>query len=447
MKQAIPHILIFARYPEPGRAKTRLIPTLTPLGAARLHRRMTEHVLGAARAFQRARGCRADVKITICHTGARQKDFRAWLGTDLDFAEQVHGDIGARMLGAFKTAFQKKAEPVIGIGSDVPGTTLEILQQATESLRYKDIVLGRAEDGGYYLIGMKSLYPGLFEGIDWGTGRVYEQTCGNIHRLGLALAEMPPLRDVDRPDDLAAVRDDPYFSDIFSNKSLISIIIPTLNEATTIGPLLNYLGRSEEIERIVVDGGSRDQTRDIAARKGAKVLKVPGGRALQQNAGAAVARGRILLFLHADTLPPEGYVDRICAALNRPSTVAGAFRFKTDDSRAIMRLVEWVTSIRSTIFQMPYGDQGIFMEKRVFDEMGGFLPLPIMEDFDLIRRLSSRGRIVTLSDAAITSARRWQRLGVIRTTLVNQIMIVGFLAGIPISRLHRLYQITGNRVT
>jgi rSAM/selenodomain-associated transferase 2 len=351
------------------------------------------------------------------------------------------------MLGAFKTAFQKKGGAVIGIGSDVPGITSEILQQAIESLRHKDIVLGRADDGGYYLIGMKTLYPELFEGIDWGTARVYEQTRKKIRHLGLALVDMPPLRDVDRPGDLAAVRGHPGFSDIFSGRSLISIIIPTLNESAAIGRLLNYLGRSEHIERIVVDGGSRDQTRDIAVREDARVLKVAGGRALQQNAGAAVARGRILLFLHADTLPPEGYADRICTALDRPSTLAGAFRFKTDDSRAIMRLVEWVTNIRSTIFQMPYGDQGIFMEKRVFDEVGGFLPLPIMEDFELMRRLSSRGRIVTLSDAAVTSARRWQRLGVMRTTLVNQIMILGFLFRMPIQGLHHFYQITGNRLT
>jgi len=92
------------------------------------------------------------------------------------------------------------------------------------------------------------------------------------------------------------------------------------------------------------------------------------------------------------------------------------------------------------MFQLPYGDQGIFLEKRVFDEMGGFPPIPIMEDFVLMRRLRDRGRVVTLSDAAITSARRWQHLGVIRTTFMNQIMILGFLGGMPIQRLERLYR-------
>lgn len=440
MKHKIPHVLIFARYPEPGSVKTRLIPALTPRVAARLHRRMTEHVLETVRTTQRLHGSRADLKITICYTGARRRDFRAWLGTDLSFVKQAPGDLGLRMLGAFKKALHNDSGAVIGIGADVPGITPDILKKAVEGLRQKDMVLGRAHDGGYYLIGMKSLHPSVFEGIDWGTDRAYEQTREKIRHLGLAVADMPPLSDVDRPEDLAAVRDDPAFSDIFSGRSLISIIIPTLNESGTIGYLLNFLGRSDAaIERIVVDGGSRDRTCDIAAREGARVLRASGGRALQQNGGAAVARGRFLLFLHADTLPPGGYAERIYAALDCPTTVAGAFRFKVDDPRGVMRLVERVTNIRSTIFEMPYGDQGIFMEKRIFLELGGFQPLRIMEDFELVRRLRRRGRIVTLTEAALTSGRRWRRLGVIRTTLINQIMIVGFLAGIPIQRLHRFY--------
>lgn len=441
MKQGAPHLLIFARYPEPGKVKTRLVSALTPQVAARLHRRMTEAVVKIARAARRAAVTRGEMPVTIWYTGARRRDFRAWLGTDLGFAEQASGDcdLGVRMLDAFEAAFQSGAGAVIGVGSDIPGLTSEILEQAVEGLRSKNTVVGRAADGGYYLIGMKSVHPSLFEGIDWGTGRVYAQTCERIRRLGLSVADLPPLRDVDRPEDLDVVQYDPRFSDVFSGKSLISVIIPTLEESGTIGRLLKCLGRSAGIERIVVDGGSCDRTRQIAARDGAKVLTVSGGRALQLNAGAAVARGRILLFLHADTLPPRGCAEAICAALDRPATVAGAFRFKTDDPRAVMRLVERVTHIRSALFQMPYGDQGIFMEKRVFEELGAFKPMPIMEDFELVRRLHRRGRIVTLSEAAITSARRWQRLGVIRTTLLNQVMIAGFLAGMPIQNLHRLY--------
>ncbi|MDQ1335917.1 MAG: uncharacterized protein QG552_2867 [Thermodesulfobacteriota bacterium] len=447
MKQYASHILIFTRYPIPGKAKTRLIPPLGIEGAARLHRRMTEYAVGVARLTGRAAGSGGDPVITVCYTGAPRKDFRAWLGTDLQYAPQASGDLGARMERAFDRAFRKGAGSALLIGTDVPGMTSDILHQALQALRANDIVLGRAADGGYYLIGMKSPFPGIFDGVDWGTGRVYEQTRDHIRRLGLTCADLLPLRDVDRPEDLAAIRNDLRFSNLFSGRSLISVIIPTLNESGTIGRLLDRLGRAEGIEPIVADGGSRDGTRDIAARGGAKVLEEFGGRALQQNAGADVAQGRILLFLHADTLPPEGYADKIRTALDCPAIVGGAFRFKTDDDSAVMRLVEWVTNIRSAMFQLPYGDQGIFLEKRVFDEMGGFPPIPIMEDFVLMRRLRARGRVVTLSDAAIISARRWQHLGVIRTTLMNQIMILGFLGGMPIHKLGRFYRSKGNHPT
>ena len=436
-------IMIFGRYPVPKQAKTRLIPALGTKGAARLHRRMTEHAVGVARNARRSGGGN-DLRITFCGTGAPLSDFRAWLGLDLLYASQPSGDLGARLQWAFNSAFGNGAKSAITIGTDVPGLTSDILRQALESLRSHDIVIGPAADGGYYLIGMKLFCPELFAAIDWGTESVYEQTRDIIKGLGLTVAQLPLLCDVDRPDDLSTIRNDPRFTDIFAGKPLVSVIIPTLIETVFVGRVLNRLQRADAIEVIVVDGGSQDDTCEIAVQAGARVLEVSGGgRAAQQNAGAAVAKGRLLLFLHADTLPPNGYDDMIRLALDRPATVAGAFRFKTDDSTAAMRLIEWMTNFRSAVFQWPYGDQGLFMEKRVFDETGGFTSIPIMEDFELVRRLRRRGTVVTLSEAAITSARRWQQLGIVHTTIINQIMIAGFLGGMPIQRLSRLYRLNG----
>jgi rSAM/selenodomain-associated transferase 2 len=157
------------------------------------------------------------------------------------------------------------------------------------------------------------------------------------------------------------------------------------------------------------------------------------------NAGAGAAKGRILLFLHADTLLPEGYADAARRALEDPATVAGAFGFRTDGSGASIRIAERVTNFRSSILRWPYGDQGLFLEKRVFGEMGGFAPLPIMEDFELVRQLRRRGRIVTLEKPILTSARRWRRLGIVRTAFRNQCMIAGYLAGVEPERLYRFY--------
>lgn len=427
-----PAILLFARYPVPGQAKTRLIPELGPEGAARLHRRMTEHAVAVARS--------AGAMVTLCHTGGKRRDFRAWLGPDLDFAAQPDADLGGRLRWAFARAFRQRAPRALAIGADVPGISPAILREAFDALGTHDMVLGPALDGGYYLIGMTRPHPDLFAGMEWGTERVCAQTRAAIQRLGLSCHELPTLNDVDRPEDLAALRENPSFVHLLSSSPTLSVVIPTLNEADAIGATVARARQSAGVEILVADGGSTDATRDIARQAGAMVLDVPGGRAAQLNAGAARATGQHLLFLHADTLVPEGYAGLIHAALDDPSAVAGAFRFRTDGTGWGMRIIAWGTNIRSAVFQWPYGDQGLFVEKRLFDESGGFAPLPIMEDYELVRRLRQRGRIATLAEPVLTSARRWQQLGPLRTWLRNQLVIAGYGLGIAPDRLARFYR-------
>ncbi len=468
-------ILIFMRYPTAGKAKTRLIPKIGAERAALLHRRMTENIVRVAR----SRG--GDGSVTACFTGEPKHKFRAWLGTDLNYRKQPNGDLGDRLRNAFAAAFRAGSKRVVVVGSDVPNVTPEILSQAESALENRDVVLGPAADGGYYLLGMNRMYPDLFCGMNWGGENVCDQTRDAIVILGLKSTELPMLNDVDRPEDLASLRDDPRFVDVFSEQPLLSVIIPTLNEDNFIAATLDQVGKSACIETsqkvvtncqcatrrvaqtksvpiseryntakracsqyffevIVVDGGSSDSTCDIAVKSGATVLNVGGGRAAQLNAGAKHAHGRHLLFLHADTLLTAGYQLAINKALSEPSVVAGAFRFRTDVVGIAMRLVEWGTNIRSALFRLPYGDQGIFLEKRVFDELGGFPPAPIMEDFDLVCRLRRRGKIVTLHNAVTTSARRWQRLGLLRTMFRNQIMIAGFMMGVSPDRLAKFYR-------
>ena len=287
---------------------------------------------------------------------------------------------------------------------------------------------------------MKRFYPELFSGIEWGTERVWKETFGATSRIGLKAAQLQVLSDVDRPEDLAPLRNDLRFADCFAGKALLSVIIPTLDEAESLGRVLDCIGGQTRVEIIVADVGSRDETRKIAAQAGALVLEVPGGRARQQIVGAAEAKGRLLLFLPADTFPPQNYADLIREALDDPSRVAGAFRFRTDGPGAVIRFIEGAANLRSALLHLPYGDQGLFMEKRVFDEMGGFASMPIMEDFDLVLGLRRRGTVVTLRESAVTSARRWQRFGVARTTFINMIMVVGFGLGVPAERLSRFYR-------
>ncbi|MFQ4143004.1 TIGR04283 family arsenosugar biosynthesis glycosyltransferase [Chlorogloeopsis sp. ULAP02] len=224
------------------------------------------------------------------------------------------------------------------------------------------------------------------------------------------------------------------------NTAKISIIIPTLNEAENIKATLASIQPSTDLETIVVDGGSQDNTLAIAESLGAKVIKSNLGRACQMNAGASVAGGEILLFLHADTRLPFDFDVMIRKALEKPGVVAGAFALRIDAELLSLRLVEWGVNVRSRFWQMPYGDQAFFLTKEIFLYIGGFPELPIMEDFELIRRLRTLGKIALVPVPVITSARRWLQKGVWQTTLMNQIVIVAYFLGVSPERIRRWYR-------
>jgi rSAM/selenodomain-associated transferase 2 len=222
--------------------------------------------------------------------------------------------------------------------------------------------------------------------------------------------------------------------------SNISIIIPTRNEADSIGKFLPELLAVHGVELLVVDGGSTDNTVDIAKSLGAQVLSSSPGRAEQMNTGAEAAHGNILLFLHCDTKLAPGFVEQVGDALNQPEISAGAFQLSIDGKGFGLRVIEWLVNFRSKILQMPYGDQGIFVTTDMFFSVGTFPRQPIMEDFELMRRLKGRGKIKILPLRATTSARRWKKLGIMRTTAINQAIILGYLLGINPEKLAGWYR-------
>ena len=221
----------------------------------------------------------------------------------------------------------------------------------------------------------------------------------------------------------------------------ISVIIPVLNEAANLGKTLAKAQHNRDVEIIVVDGGSEDDTVEIAKKHGVKVMISPQpGRSFQMNFGAQKATGNILLFLHGDTFLPEGYGQKIIAAFTKPKTIAGAFELAIDGEKLSLRLVEKAVNWRSRLLSLPYGDQAIFVKASVFWDLGGFPSLPIMEDFIFIRKLRSLGKITIIPNPVITSGRRWQKLGVWKTTLLNQGIVIGYWLGVSPERLARWYR-------
>ncbi|GAB4374245.1 MAG: TIGR04283 family arsenosugar biosynthesis glycosyltransferase [Elainellaceae cyanobacterium] len=224
----------------------------------------------------------------------------------------------------------------------------------------------------------------------------------------------------------------------------ISIIIPTLNEASTIQQVLQTVeaGKKHEqaIEVIIVDAGSQDQTVALAQQFGAKVLVSLPGRGQQMNMGAQAATGDILLFLHADTRLPAGFATLVRQALEQPDVVAGAFDLQIDGQEWGLRWVEWGVKWRSRLLQYPYGDQALFLMAKTFWQVGGFPKLPIMEDYEFVRQLKRSGRIAIVPTPVTTSKRRWHRLGIVRTTLINQWIVIAYRLGVAPEQLASWYR-------
>ncbi len=215
----------------------------------------------------------------------------------------------------------------------------------------------------------------------------------------------------------------------------ISVIVPALNEESVLASTLESIRACHPLEVILVDGGSIDGTQKVASSYGAKILFSAPGRAEQMNCGAAAASGSVLLFLHADTRLPPQFDHLVWEALARPGVVAGAFELRIDAPARSLRWIERLANWRSRRLHLPYGDQAIFVRAELFHSIGGFPELPIMEDFELMRRLRRSGRIEVVREPVRTSARRWVEAGILRTTLANQLAIVAYLMGTEPARI------------
>lgn len=419
-------IILFGRYPVPGYTKTRLIPLLGRLGAADLQRRLTEQTLSVL-----MHPSQAPVEMAYCDANRRQ--MRRWLnGAGIRFYPQPEGDLGRRMQAVMTQAFDQGAQQVVLVGTDVPGLTSRHIADAFDALGRHDLVLGPSEDGGYWLIGCRRPVR-VFDGIDGGSSQVLDQTLRAAERQGITTALAQRMMDIDTEDDLRR------WSPERQARPYLSVVIPALNEADRIGGLVGAL-RATDIEIIVVDGGSRDGTAQTARRAGARVITFQRGRSGQQNAGAAAAAGDVLLFLHADTHLPPDFAVQIFERLMSPKVALGAFRFKTDWDHRAMRWIEQAVRARSALLRLPYGDQGLFMRKSMFERVGGFPDVPFAEDLLLVRKMARKGRIVLAPGAAVTSSRRWRTVGIGRLTLANGLIGVASLLGIHPARLASVYR-------
>jgi len=436
-------LIVFTRYPVPGLTKTRLIPALGPEGAADLQRQMTEHTLDNMHPL-----AEEGIEVQVCFDGGEAGEMTQWLGEGLGFAPQGEGDLGSRMKRAFTSSFQEGFEKAVIIGTDCPSLDSESVVEGFDLLEENTLVLGPATDGGYYLIGIRSDAPGwlyqlVFENIPWGTDQVFNTTVNVLAETGLDLGLLDERADVDEPEDLVhweealgtqnAERRTQEKSDLN-----ISIIVPVFNEEERIEELLGWL-KAKDVEIVVADGGSTDRTMTICESAGVKTVHSSKGRAAQMNAGASAASGGIFLFLHADTHLPDRFEDRVREAIME-GAAAGAFLFGTDSDKASMTIIENGVHFRTYRLGIVFGDQAIFATREAFFRAGAYPEQPVMEDYELWKRLGRVGKRFIIPLSVTTSSRKWEQHGVWRTTLINQAVTWLYVLGVSSEWLARWYK-------
>jgi rSAM/selenodomain-associated transferase 2 len=235
-------------------------------------------------------------------------------------------------------------------------------------------------------------------------------------------------------------------SDLEGKKPGLSVILPVLNEAEGINEAIARLrGQTErfeeEVEIIVVDGSMEGSTIKAVVDEKVLKLKAPQGRARQMNAGAARARGDILLFLHADTQLPPDALALVRAALMGKHAKAGAFDLGFDSERRIFAVTELYVALRTRVTRVPFGDQAIFIQGSYFEHIGGYLDIPLMEDVDLMKRIRKRGDAVAIIPHKVrTSPRRYERDGILYCTFRNMAMQILYAWGVSPERLVRWYR-------
>ncbi len=219
----------------------------------------------------------------------------------------------------------------------------------------------------------------------------------------------------------------------------VSVVAPTLNEAEHIVRTLRCVRESGECELIVVDGGSSDGTLDLVRPVADILLSALHGRARQMNAGAQQASGEVLLFLHADTVLPQNFLRVLQQVLHDPRVVGGRFDIQLDALGWPFRMIETLMNYRSRWTRIATGDQAIFVRREIFMAMGGFPELELMEDIAFSRKLKRAGKIACVRERVITSARRWQRDGVLRTIVLMWMLRLAYFLGVPPRQLKAFY--------
>ncbi len=430
-------LLIFLRYPEAGKVKRRLSEEIGSERAAEVYEKLIRRTLGVAGDFKRRA---PETRVVLFYTPQdpveklKNKFKGPW-----EFCPQQGEHLGERMANALRAAFAAGANKAVLIGTDLADIEATDIEGAFRNIGEKAAVLGPAADGGFYLIGADRPIGAPLHFSAWGSGEVFSRTARELEAGGFRIHLAAERHDVDRKRDLDRVDSDFLFS------GSVSIIIPTLAEAHKLSPLLHYLESSlwpgDEI--VVVQGGAFDKVSLKRISPSLSVLSTRKGRGLQQNAGAILSRGTILFFLHDDSIPPPQFPYLIRRACRDHPAALGCFKLRFLPSNRALGLIAAWANLRTALFKLPYGDQGLFCRREPFERAGGFGRSYLMEDVDLAGKFrktgQGRGAISILPVPVYSSSDRYLRKGILKASLLNHSIFLLAALGRDERILYRKY--------
>lgn len=448
-------LVILAKPPQRGRAKNRLAAEVGEGRAARLARAM---LLDGWRIATEFAGWIGGIDTWLLTSGD-DEDYPLLQPAPYR-APQAEGDLGRRMAAAMADALQAGHERVLILGTDAPCLPDRHLRDALALLDDHDLVVGPMRDGGFWCLGARASAtavhdPTWLDELDWERDATRLPVLARAEARGLSVAEADEWFDVDHARDLVRLREvmsrnlhrAPELRRVLESHGdaePLSIIVASLDEGHGLDACIDAL-RSQPgpNEIIVADGGSRDGSAERVARQpGVVVVRSAPGRGRQFAAGARTSTGNPLLFLHTDTRLPHGATDEVHRVLRGGHAEAGAFITRTRPDPSLPN--PWgpllrVADIRSRITRHPYGDQGLFVTREAYEEVGGFRPLPIMEDYDLSVRLAARRPLARVHKPVSVSGRRMQRAP-LRSMVLMRVIPPLYRLGVSPERLAKMYR-------
>jgi len=444
MNPTVTTLVLFCRRPQPGVGKQRIAARLGDSFAACLGERLL------ATALEDAAGWPGPV--VIAPAEAADAPWAAGLlAREAQVLPQPAGNLGER-LAAIDHALRAQGHlHLLFIGSDAPGLGPALYAGARAALDEADAVLAGARDGGVTLMGSRRPWPALHD-LPWSSAQLGQALRERLLAAGFQVRWLDGGYDVDEAGDLpgavAELALDPrparqalrnWLLDQGLHAGTLSIVIPVYRDNAALAGLLPRLQAMAPLELIVVDGAGDPACRRLCEEAGAHWLATAAGRGRQLDAGARLARGELLWFLHADAEPPAGGPALIAAALADPAVAGGWFRFRFAGPdrwarRALAAMINWRTRLG-----VAYGDQGLFMRRADYLAAGGFADAPLFEEVPLLRRLRRQGRLARLDATIGVSPRRWERDGWLRRSLGNRALALAYMLGVPPARLAAWY--------